>query len=287
MNWGQGREEGLSLPPDQYVKVGQINTRYWVLGDKGSTVILLHGGGGSVEFWLYNIGALAQYHRVYAVDMVGSGRSDKPSASYSLTYQAQFIKDFMDTLSIESATLVGNSMGGGAALQFAMMFPQQVNKLVLVNTLGLGREIAIGIRLATLPFVCRLLRPSRRLIMSTLKHNFYDLTVIPKEWIEIRYPVFMLPGRKKALLELARMNFNLFGVRSQVFRPIVDKLASITAPTLVIWGQQDRILPVAHAHIAAKGLPNACLHIFDPCGHHPHLERPEEFNALVLEFLAS
>jgi 4,5:9,10-diseco-3-hydroxy-5,9,17-trioxoandrosta-1(10),2-diene-4-oate hydrolase len=123
--------------------------------------------------------------------------------------------------------------------------------------------------------------------MSTLKHNFYDLTLIPKEWIEIRYPVFMLPGRKKALLELARMNFNLFGVRSQVFRPIVDKLASITAPTLVIWGQQDRILPVAHAHIAAKGLPNACLHIFDPCGHHPHLERPEEFNALVLEFLAS
>lgn len=274
-------------PQDQYIKVGQINTRYWALGDEGTPVILLHGGGGSIEFWLYNISALAQYHRVYAVDMVGSGRSDKPSVSYSLTYQAQFIKDFMDILSIECATLVGNSMGGGAALQFAMMFPQQVNKLVLVDSLGLGKEIAIGIRLATLPFVGKLLRPSRSMLVPMLKHNFYNPTLIPKEWIEIRYPIFALPDRKSALLALARMNFNLFGVRSQVFRPIVDKLATITAPTLVIWGKQDRILPVAHAHVAAKGLPNARLHIFDPCGHHPHLERPEEFNALVLEFLAS
>jgi 4,5:9,10-diseco-3-hydroxy-5,9,17-trioxoandrosta-1(10),2-diene-4-oate hydrolase len=274
-------------PQDHYVKVGQINTRYWALGGEGTPVILLHGGGGSIEFWLYNISALAQYHRVYAVDMVGSGRSDKPSASYSLTYQAQFIKDFMDILSIECATLVGNSMGGGAALQFAMMFPRQVNKLVLVDSLGLGKEIAIGIRLATLPFVGKLLRPSRRMLVPMLKHNFYNPRLIPKEWIEIRYPIFALPDRKNALLALARMNFNLFGVRSQVFRPIVDKLATITAPSLVIWGKQDRILPVAHAHVAAKGLPNARLHIFDPCGHHPHLERPEEFNALVLEFLAS
>lgn len=250
-------------------------------------VILLHGGGGSIEFWLYNISALAQYHRVYAVDMVGSGRSDKPSASYSLTYQAQFIKDFMGTLGIESATLVGNSMGGGAALQFALMFPQQVNKLVLVDSLGLGKEIALGIRLATLPFVCQLLRPSRRLLVSMLRHNFYNPTLIPKEWLEIRYPIFVLPDRKQALFALAQMNFNLFGVRPQVYRPIMDKLAAIAAPTLIIWGKQDRILPVAHAHIAAKAIPKAHLHIFDPCGHHPHLERPQEFNTLVLEFLAS
>jgi len=277
----------VQAPHDQYVKIGSINTRYWKLGENGSTVILLHGGGSSIEFWLYNIGTLAQYHRVYAFDMVGSGRSDKPSATYSLTYQAQFIKDFMDTLSIECASLVGNSMGGGAALQFALMFPQQLEKLVLVDSLGLGKEISLSLRLVTLPLVSRLLRPSRSMIASMLKHNVYNSTLIPQEWIEIRYQVFVLPGRKKVLMKLARTNLGLFGVRSSVFYPIVDQLATITTPTLVIWGKQDRILPVAHAYIAAKGLPNARLHIFDPCGHHPHLERPTEFNALAVEFLAS
>jgi len=274
------------IPVDQYVRVGPINTRYWTIG-MGNPVILLHGGQGSVEFWLYNIGTLATYHCVYALDMVGSGRSDKPQASYSLTYQAQFIKDFMDALGIESATLIGNSMGGGAALQFALLFPQWLNKLVLVDSMGLGREIALGIRLTTLPLLIRLLRPSRRLLAPMLRNNFYDPQTIPAEWVELRYPIFALPGRKPALMAMVKTNFHLLGVRSQVFRPILSQLATITAPTLVIWGKQDRIIPVAHAYIAAKTIPNARLEIFDCCGHHPHLEYPKKFNNLVLEFLTS
>ncbi|MGL5878739.1 MAG: alpha/beta fold hydrolase, partial [Xenococcaceae cyanobacterium] len=219
--------------------------------------------------------------------MVGSGRSDKPQASYSLTYQAQFIKDFMDTLGIESATLIGNSMGGGAALQLALLFPHRVNKLVLVDSMGFGREIALGIRLTTLPLLIRLLRPSRRLLAPMLRNNFYDPQSIPSEWIELRYPIFALPGRKPALMAMVKTNFHLLGVRSQVFHPILSQLATITTPTLVIWGKQDRIIPVAHAYIAAKTIPNARLHIFDRCGHHPHLEYPEKFNNVVLDFLAS
>lgn len=272
------------IPLDRYVKVGSINTRYWIMG-VGTPVILLHGGQGSVEFWLYNIGTLAKFHRVYALDMVGAGKSDKPQASYSLTYQAEFIKDFMDSLDIAAATLIGNSMGGGAALQFALMFPQRINKLVLVDSMGLGKEIALGIRLTTLPLLIRLLRPSRRLLAPMLKHNFYDPKSIPPEWVELRYPIFALPGRKPALMATIKTNFHLFGVRSQVFRPIVSQLATITAPTLVIWGKQDRIIPVAHAYIAAKTIPDVRLHVFDSCGHHPHLEHPQEFNNLVLEFL--
>ncbi len=131
----------VQTPQDRYVQVGQINTRYWTEGDKGTTVILLHGIGSSVETWTYNISVLAQHHRVYAVDLVGAGRSDKPPATYSLTYLAQFVLGFMDAMSIECASLVGNSLGGGVALQFALNFPQKVEKLVLVNSLGLGKEI--------------------------------------------------------------------------------------------------------------------------------------------------
>lgn len=273
-------------PIDQYIKVGQINTRYWALGDDDSVAILLHGGGSTVEIWTYNIGVLAQHHRVYAVDMVGAGLTDKPQAAYSLTYQAQFLKEFMDTLGIDRVSLIGSSMGGGTALQFSLLFPERVEKLVLVNSFGLGKEIAIGLRLLALPFVGSLSRPTRKGAALVLRHNVYDRKVIPDRWIELSYEKFGLPGTKRAILNLIATNLNLFGVRKTVFSPLVDKLSSIAQPALVIWGQQDRILPVAHAHIAAKGLPNARLHIFNPCGHWPHVERPEEFNRLVLEFLA-
>ncbi|WP_414551685.1 alpha/beta fold hydrolase [Anabaena sp. CCY 0017] len=275
-----------NIPPDQYIKIGDINTRYWKLGDKGKTIILLHCAGGSVEFWLYNIHILAQHHRVYAVDMVGSGLSDKPSASYSLTYQAEFIKNFMDTLNIERATLAGNSMGGAAAIQFTLMFPQQVEKLILIGSFGLGKEIILRLRLATLPFALHFFRPNPQMIGSILTVDVYDSTLIPQEWNKIRYPIMMIPHRDKALAQLARTNLNLFGVRRAIFSAIVKQLATITAPALIIWGKQDRILPVSHAYVAAEALLNNRLHIFDSCGHYPHLECPQEFNATVLEFLA-
>lgn len=198
------------IPKDQYLNINSINVRYWQAGSQGTPIILLHGGGSSVAFWLYNINALAEQHRVYAFDMVGSGRSDNPSASYSLSYQAQFIREFMDALNLERTTLVGHSMGGGAALQFALMFPQQLDKLILVNSLGLGREIAFFIRLSTLPFVVQFLRPSRHLKSLTMKQNVYDLTRIPTEWLEdqlnSRYSNSLSWSRKRALAQLAQTN---------------------------------------------------------------------------------
>ncbi|MDB9375815.1 alpha/beta fold hydrolase [Nodularia sphaerocarpa] len=274
------------IPPDKYIKVGEVNTRYWTLGDKGKTIILLHCAGGSVEFWLYNIQVLAQHYRVYALDIVGSGLSDKPSASYSLTYQAEFIKNFMDTLNIERATLAGNSMGGAVAIQFTLMFPKQVEKLILIGSFGLGKEIILRLRLATLPFALRFFRPHPRMIESILTVDVYDSKVISQEWNKIRYQIIAIPDREKALAKLARTNLNLFGVRRSVFSGIVKQLPHITAPTLIVWGKQDRILPVSHAYVASEGLPNNRLHIFDCCGHYPHLECPQKFNTLVLEFLA-
>ena len=277
----------VQTPQDRYVQVDQINTRYWTSGDKGTAVILLHGIGSSVETWMYNINVLAQHHRVYAVDLVGAGRSDKPSATYSLTYLAQFVSCFMDALSIECASLVGNSLGGGVALQFALNFPQKLEKLVLVNSLGLGKEITLMLRSATLPFVSRLFSPSRSGTALTLKQSVYDPTLISNEWVELYYQIATLPGAWSALLGLINTNIDLFGVRTEVYHTIVDGLATITAPTLVFWGRQDRVLPVAHAAVATKGLPSVRLRVFDPCGHWSQVERSEEFNTLVLEFLAS
>ncbi|WP_336229362.1 alpha/beta fold hydrolase [Scytonema sp. PRP1] len=276
----------VQTPQDRYVQVGQINTRYWTSGDKGTTVILLHGIGSSVETWAYNISVLAQHHRVYAVDLVGAGRSDKPPVTYSLTYLAQFVKDFMDALSIECASLIGNSLGGGVALQFALDFPQKLEKLVLVNSLGLGKEITLTLRLATLPFVGRLFKPTRSGTALALKQSVYDSTLISNEWVELFYQIATLPRAWEAVVALIKTNIDLFGVRTEIYNRIVDRLPTITAPTLVLWGRQDRVLPVAHAAVATLGLPNARQHIFDPCGHWSQIEHSEEFNTLVLEFLA-
>jgi pimeloyl-ACP methyl ester carboxylesterase len=277
----------LSVPDDRYLQVEGINTRYWQMGDAGSSVILLHGGNGSIEFWAYNIAALAKQHRVYAFDMVGAGKSDYPEADYSLTYQAEFLKSFMSAMTIESATLIGNSMGGAVSLQFTRLYPDRVDKLVLVDTMGLGKEINFGIRLITLPVIINRLRPSRWMIPAMLKSNFYNGRALPREWIELRYPVFAIPGRNKVVLQLGQSNFTLLGVRRDVYQPIVASLPQITQPTLIIWGERDRIIPVKHAYTAAADLPNNQLEIFPNCGHHPYLEYPDKFNRSVLKFLAA
>lgn len=276
------------IPPiDRYVSVNGINTRYWQMGDSGSNLILLHGGNGSIEFWLYNIAALAQDHQVYAFDMMGSGKSDYPDGSYSLGEQAEFLRGFMLALDIDTATLIGNSMGGGVALEFTQLYPEQVDRLVLVASMGLGREISVGIRLITLPGVINLLRPGRWMIPAMLKSNFYNSSQLPPDWIELRYLIFAIPGRNRVILRLGKSNFNLAGVRADVYQPIIASLPNITQKTLIIWGDCDRIIPVKHAYIAAAGLPNSQLEIFPNCGHHPYLEYPAKFDRLVLDFLAT
>lgn len=272
-------------PQDQYIKVGNINTRYWVSGDGETTVILLHGLGSCVESWTYNISALAQQHRVYAIDLVGSGRSDKPPTSYSLVDLAKFVQAFMDTLKLERVSLVGNSLGGGIALQFALLFPEQIEKLVLANSLGLGKEIMFFFRLASLPSPSQLFRPSRVSTAFVLKQIVYDSAVITDDWVEVLYQIGNLPGTPEALQRQLRANIDFWGVRSESYSPIVNQLTTINTPTLIFWGQQDPVLPVAHAQFAAEQLPNADLQIFDGCGHWTQVERSHEFNTAILKFL--
>ena len=242
---------------------------------------------GSIEFWLYNMATLAQNHQVYGFDMVGAGKSDAPAASYSLTYQAEFLRGWMSALDIDTATLIGNSMGGGVALVFTGLYPERVDRLVLVASMGFGPEISWGIRLITLPAIVNLLRPGRWMIPAMLKSNFDDANNLPPEWIELRYPIFAISGRNQVILQLGQSNFNLAGVLPAVYQSILASLPTITQKTLIVWGEGDRIIPVKHAYIAAERLLNSQLYVFPNCGHHPYLEYPARFNQLVLEFLAN
>lgn len=277
----------MQSPQDRFIRVGNINTRYWAEGDNGPAVLLVHGLGGSVENWAPNIGPLSQRHRVYALDLRGFGRSDKTPLIHSLYDLVQFIDDFMQVLQIEKASLIGNSLGGGLALQFAIQYPEKVEKLVLVDNAGMGRETIADFKLIFVPWIGEILtRPSRKGTIALLKKLVYDPSIINDEIVTLTYDLMTLPGARKALLATLRAGIDFRGQRSNLTKNLLDKISSITAPALVVWGKQDRILPLAHANKCHECLQDSEVYIFDNCGHVPQLERSEEFNRLVLDFLA-
>lgn len=278
----------IQCPTDRYIRIGDINTRYWGAGEQSfSPIILLHGLGAYVETWAANIAALAKYHRVYALDLVGFGRSDKPDVPYSALYLAEFVHQFMLTLQIGSAVLIGHSMGGAVALHLAQSHPARVMALVLVNNAGLGREVTSALRLASLPVIGELLtRPNRQNAERMLREQiFYDPERIPEDLPAINYEMSTLPGAQKTFLKTLRSMICLGVARPGFVNAIAGALGKIKAPVLILWGEQDRVIPVQRAYATAIRMPNATLRIIESCGHAPHQERPPEFNEMVLDYL--
>ena len=274
------------IPPDRTIQVGDVKTRYWALGRHGPVVICMHGIMRFAEDWLYNIEALAQNHRVYVLDLVGYGCSDKPDIDYSLDDFVSFLHEFMVVLGIERATLIGHSMGGGIALNLAHRHPEKVERLVLAAGAGFGQEVHLALRLASLPMVAELcIHPNRAIISHAFKQVVYDPAIITAEMTALAHQRFYLPQAKEALLKTIRSGVALPGVRAEVLAILQQAIPTITAPVLIIWGRQDPVLPVEHAYMAVESLPNAQVHILDECGHFPMFEHPQVFNALVTEFL--
>lgn len=273
-------------PQDHFLKVGNLQVRYWAEGSQGTQVILIHGLGGYVENWWPNILTLARQHRVFAVDLPGFGRSEKPpGASYDLIYFAQFIHDFMVCLGIEKASLVGHSMGGAIALQVVLSYSQLVDRLVLVSSGGLGREMSLMLRLACLPILGEMLtRPSLQGSRQFIKMLIYDPALVIDEDVRYDYELSSLPGAQQAFLKTLRSLGDLYGQKRKIIRPILGNLPAISQPTLVFWGRQDTIVPVKHANVACC-IPQARMEIFDRCGHIPQFEHPARFDQVLQEFL--
>jgi pimeloyl-ACP methyl ester carboxylesterase len=280
----------MYVPQERYIKIDSINTRFWAEGE-GSPVILLHGWSGSATGWLPSFAAISAQHRVYAIDLIGHGRTGQPdSDSLNAADMAKFVKDFMAENIIERAHIVGHSMGGAISLQIAIDFPERVNKLVLVDSVGLGKEIAMPPRIVSLPLVGEWLlaldyKSDIKKYAATVRKSAQNATYITNELIENLYKVDRNPEHVKMLLKVLRLWFNWTGQKKSVYGPILQQLPSIRNPTLIIWGRQDTTIPLSHGELAARSLPNARLEVIDQCGHIPIFEQPEIFNRLVLEFL--
>ncbi len=277
----------MSSFEDHYVGVGGIKTRYWEAGSQGSPIILLHGIGCSVLEWETNIPALAARHRVYAVDMLGYGLTEKPSEeTYSVPRLAQFALNFLSALSIPRAHFAGFSLGGRVALGCALLAPERVSSLVLVAPAGLARDgTLIHFRIASVPLLGEmLLRPTSAGIKTLWRLAFWDPSFVTGEFVAAKLNLARLPGAKAVLLKTLRSGLTWRGMLASHVNSLREALPTVSAPTLVIWGKQDKFLPVAHAEVLRTLLPDVRVQIFDPCGHLPQIEYPARFNQAALDF---
>ncbi|MGZ4506729.1 MAG: alpha/beta fold hydrolase [Blastococcus sp.] len=267
--------------------------RAFVRAGSGPALLLLHGIGNNCQTWNGVIGRLAESHTVIAPDLLGHGASDKPRGDYSIAAYANGMRDLLSVLDIERATVVGHSLGGGIALQFAYQFPERCERLALVGSGGLGPELSAGLRAATLPGA-ELVLSALTGVSGPLRMGVQALDRIGQATGVQR--VRDLAEAVDALLALkdveARRAFlrTLRGVADAHGQAVtaLDRLYLANAvPMLVIWGSRDPIVPAQHAETLRTLVPTARVEVFRGAGHWPHLDDPERFCDVLLDFMAS
>lgn len=267
-----------------FITLESLGGIHYVTEGQGPPLVLLHGLGASLVAWCRNISPLSERYTVYAPDLPGHGESAKPDVTYNLELGIRFVLQFLEALSLERVVLVGNSMGGLLALATALRQPDRMQALVLVDAAGLGRELAWPLRLASLPGIGRVLDAldvrSRRRFMRRVFHR--PERVEPTVYGEL-LRVRKLPGVRRALLSALRDGVTLLGLRSSLV--LLDDSVRPPVPTLVLWGQEDQIIPVEHARRVARQVPEVWVRILPDCGHWPQMEQDKAFNQTVLAFL--
>lgn len=265
--------------------------RAFVKVGKGPALLLIHGIGSRHETWLPVIDELAKTHTVIAPDLLGHGQSGKPRADYSIGGYANGMRDLLTVLGIERVTVVGHSLGGGVAAQFAYQFPQRTERIVLVGTGGLGPEVNPIIPLCTVPGSSLVLaavtsRPVRKLgvpLLHALQKTGLPMTADLVELATV-YNDLGSPEAREAFRHVLRA---IIDWRGQIVTMNDRAYLTEFIPTLVIWGRDDTVIPVKHAYDAESALPHATVEVFDDAGHFPHADQPELFVETLNGFLAA
>lgn len=267
---------------------------YRSAGDAGPTVLLLHGLASSSGCWEQTLQRLGADHRVIAPDMLGHGESEKPAGDYSLGAFASLARDLLVALDIDSATVVGHSLGGGVAMQFLYQYPQFVQRLVLVDSGGLGRDVSIALRAVTLPaaeYVLPLIfNPRTRGIGSAINRTIgRALAALPipiaPGMAQVAFALASLTDRetRAAFVHTARSVVDVGGQRVHGG----DRFYLLArTPLLLIWGEQDSVIPVAHGYAAHEAVPGSRLSVFERSGHFPQCDQPDRFVDTLRGFIA-
>ena len=263
--------------------------RAFVKAGRGPVVLLLHGLGCDHTTWESVIEPLSRRYTVIAPDLLGHGQSDKPRADYTLGGFANGMRDLLTVLGIDKATVVGHSFGGGVAMQFAYQFPERTERLMLVASGGLGPEVTPGIRaistpgfhqvmgLLTLPGIRHAGRAGLKALASSGLPGTRDLD----EVADI-YETFRDPAARHAVRHVVRAVVDWQG---QIVTMADRAYLTEAMPMWVVWGRNDRVIPVRHANTAARLAANARVEVFADSGHFPHKDHPQRFAKVVHDFI--
>ena len=274
----------------QYVTI-HGHRRAFVKTGSGPVLLLLHGLGCHHGTWEPVIDTLARNYTVIAPDLLGHGQSDKPRADYSLGGYANAMRDLLTVLNIDRVTVVGHSLGGGIAMQFAYQFPERAERLVLVASGGLGPEVSPAIRAITTPgshqVLGALTLPGVRHVgmvgLRALSNTGLKTTRDLDEVAEI-YESFKDPAARAAIRHVVRA---VVDWRGQIVTMADRAYLTEAMPMAVVWGRDDKVIPVRHASNAAALAPNARVEVIPNAGHFPHKDHPERFAKILHDFIKS
>src|SRR5436309_9008469 len=260
-----------TAPVDKVASVYGAKVHYVDAGT-GSPVILLHGLADDIGVWESAIAPLAAKYRVVALDQIGFGRSDKPLLNYRASTFVDFLDGFLNELKIDRASLVGNSLGGWVAADFALAHPERIDRLVLCDAAGyaavpktMDPRALNALRLASREDI-RYLGP-----LTFRDKRFY-------EDVDLAFKQRVTAGDSYTVSQFLDSM-----IRGE---DVLDgQLGAIEKPTLILWGRDDKLIPVRFAARFNKEINASQLRIIDGCGHMPHVECPEKFNDALLQFL--
>jgi pimeloyl-ACP methyl ester carboxylesterase len=257
----------------------------------GPLLVLIHGIAGSSATWEEVLPALAERYTVVAPDLLGHGLSAKPRTDYSLGAYASGIRDLLGVLGYERGTIVGHSLGGGVAMQFAYQFPERCERMVLVSSGGLGHELHLLLRAAALPgaewvlpllcssALCDAVDGAARLLGRAGLRAGPDLDEVWRSFASLSDP-----DARQAFIHTVRTVIDIRGQRASAG----DRLyLAAEMPTMIIWGEHDPLIPVAHAYSAHERIRGSRLEIFTDAGHFPYRDHPLRFVEVLLDFMQS
>jgi pimeloyl-ACP methyl ester carboxylesterase len=270
----------------RHLSIHGHDVAYRVEGE-GESILLIHGIAGDSRTWLEVMKRLSKRYRVLAPDLPGHGESEKPRGDYSLGAHACFLRDLLGALGIGRATMVGHSLGGGIAMQLSYQHPDLCERMVLVASGGLGRDVNTLLRVLSLPgaeVVLPLLVPSFVLergnaLGSWMSDHGIRAPRLAEMWQA--YSSLAEVERRKAFIRELRSVVDYDG---QVVSAR-DRLYLSKHPTMILWGDRDPIIPVAHAHAAHEAIQGSRLEIFAGAQHFPHAEYPDRFAEVLADFI--
>lgn len=280
----------MALDGLRYRKIHGYRRAFIQMGE-GPALLLIHGIGDSADSWLDLIPALARHHTVIAPDLLGHGDSDKPRADYSLAAYANAMRDLLSVLDVERATVVGHSLGGGVAMQFAYQFPERCERIVLVSTGGISHEVHPLLRFVSAPnadFVLPLLgAPGARTLGSAVLEALRTLNTglgRDAEHLSRLFDAFPDAASRRAFVRTLRA---VIDWRGQAITMLDRCYLTQGMPTLLVWGARDAVIPIAHAHEAHAAMPGSRLEVFADAGHFPHQHDPGRFLRVFRDFYES